>query len=130
MTRYVVTYCDKAIAPACPGHSAVDKWPNCVTQECWQYPDEVTGNVDGFGYFVALIIQPKDETTSAGILIKAGTYLVIRETDAGHIYVTAFDSADQAQAAFDEWEALYGAYCHGEDLKETSIMASSGRIGR
>lgn len=125
-----VTYCDKAIAPDCTGHSAFTKWPDCVSEECWQYPDETTGNVDGFGYFVALIIQEKDETTSAGILVKAGTYLTIREDDQKFIEVLYWKTAQAAQDAFDRWESAYGDWCHGEDMREAQIMATSGRIGR
>lgn len=130
MSRYKLTYCDKAIAPGCPGHSPVDKWPDCVTEECWHHPDQVTGHVDQVDWFVALIIQDKAETTAAGITIPAGTYLTIRETGAGHIYVTSHDAAESAQADFDAWEAAYGDWCHGEDMRESRITSSTGGIGR
>jgi len=127
-TKY--TYCDKAIAPHCMGHSAFTKWPDCVSEECWLYPDDQTGHQDSVGWYVALVIQEKDETTANGILVKAGTYLTIRETDAGHVYVQTHDTAQAAQDEFDRWESLYGDYLSGQDEYEAQVSGYLNSCGR
>lgn len=125
-----VTYCDKDIAPDCEGHSGLSKWDDCLSEELWQYPDATTGNVDSVGWFVALIIQHKRETTSAGITIPAGTYITIRETDNGTIYVTSFPTAEEAQADFDAWESLYGDYLSGQEAYEARVAQHYNACGR
>lgn len=126
------TYCDKEIAPNCEGHQGWEAITDCVVQACWDHPDETTGNVDGFGSFVALVIQEKDETTADGILVKAGTYLTIRTNDQGFIYPTEHETAQAAQDEFDSWDQAYGTYLAGEDHSDAlsgAYMVSSGRTG-
>lgn len=130
LSRSVVTYCDKAIAPHCAGHSAFTKWPDCVSEECWFYPDDQTGDCGTVGWYVALILQHTDETTANGILVKAGTYLTIRETDAGHVYVQTHESAQAAQDEFDEWESLYGDYLSGQEAYEARVAQHYNACGR
>lgn len=127
-TRYV--YCDKDIAPNCTGHSAFSKWPDCVSEECWQYPDDQTGHQDTVGWHVALVLQHKDERTANGILVKAGTYLVIQETDNGSVTVTTHETAQAAQDDFDEWESIYGDYLSAQDAYEARVAEHYNACGR
>lgn len=94
------------------------------------YPDEQTGHQDSVGWYVALIIQEKDETTANGILVKAGTYLTIRETDNGNVTVTTHETAQAAQDDFDAWESLYGDYLSGQEAYEARVASHYNACGR
>lgn len=129
-----MTICDPAISPNCPGHKPVDKFRDCLTEALFYADhDATTGTVDGFGVWVGLIIQDMaetlDSTRDLPVTIPAGTFLVLTEDDRGFVGVDQFDTAEDAQARFDTWEAAYGDYRAGQDAREYAIVSSTGRIG-
>jgi hypothetical protein len=132
---FILKHCDAEVSPRCPGHSTVDKFPDCLIEALYGGMfDEETGTVDGFDRWVGLIIQAEAETvdtvTEIPVTIPAGTFLIITENDQGHIGVETYPTAEEAQSAFDEWERRYGLWCDAEEAREAEIMISNGRIGR
>lgn len=127
------TYCPGEISPACPGHQGWEKLDSCLLAALYHADHDATcGDVDGFGWWSALIIQDKAETLESAdcpVTIPAATYWVIQENDQGHVYVCAFDTAEQAQTAYDAHEAAYGAWLDASDAREYAITSSTGRIG-
>lgn len=118
----------------CPGHSPFDKYPDCLTEALYGGMfDAETGTVDGFGYWVGLVIQAEAETVDGGegveVVIPAGTCLTIVENDRGHLTVTTYDTAEEAQTAFDDWEERFGAYLDSVDTREARITSSTGKVG-
>lgn len=134
MTEWTTTTCPAEISPDCPGHQGWEKFPDCLSDALYHNDnDSETGTVDGFGWWVALYVQDMAETIDHGdikVTIPAGTFLIIRENDRGHIHTDEYDSAEEAQAAFDDWEARYGAYLDECDAYELGITSSTGRVGR
>lgn len=130
-----MTVCDLAISPECPGHEGWQKFADCLTEALYSAGDDgSTGNVDNFGWHISLIVQDMAETIDAAyddvkITIPAGTYCLIRTNDQGHVYRDTYDTAEDAQAAFDDWESRYGDYLAGLDAREYAIVSSTGRIG-
>ncbi len=123
------------VSPNCPGHSVMDKFPDCLTEALYGGMfDAETGTVDGFGAWVGLVIQAEAETVNNGtdtpVTIPTGTALIITENDRGHIRVEEFTTAEEAQAAYDEWERLYGEWCEVAEAREAMITSSTGRVGR
>lgn len=134
MTAWTVTRCPEDVSPDCPGHQGWERFAECLTEALYYSTDNGrTGNVDGFGWWVALFIQDTAETIDHDdlkVTIPAGTYLIIRENDQGHIHVDEYETAEEAQAAFDDWEARYAAYLNEQDARELSITSSTGRVGK
>lgn len=128
------TRCNGEVTPVCPGHSPLDKYPDCLTEALYGGMfDAETGTVDGFGMWVGLVIQTEAETVDGGqgveVVIPAGTCLIITENDQGHLTVTTYDTAEEAQSAYDEWERLYGEWCEVAEAREAMITSSTGRVG-
>lgn len=135
MVASTLYHCEAEVSPQCPGHKAVDKFPDCLTEALYGgFVDEQTGTVDGFGWWVALIIQNTAETVDTmvdvPVTIPAGTFMVIVENDRGHIGVETFPTAEAAQACFDQWDTTYGEWLEIAEIREATIAASMGRVGR
>lgn len=134
MTEWTTATCPADVSPDCPGHEGWERFSDCLTDALYHAKaDDQTGDVDGFGWWIALFIQGKAETIDHGdikVTIPAGTCLIIRENDQGHIHVDEYESAEDAQSAFDDWEARYGAYLDECDARELGITSSTGRTGR
>ncbi len=132
---FALTYCPPEVSPGCTGHAVVDRFPDCLTEAlfCSDF-DAWTGSVDGFGTWVGLVIQHEAEDImgpgDCKVTIPADTYMVISATEHGHIRAESFPNAERAQAAYDDWEALYGRWLDASDMREVSIVSSTGRIGR
>lgn len=126
--------CPADVSPDCPGHGTWERLTSCLDEALYHHVDVSTGHVDQVGWWVGLAIQDEAETVDLAdgvpVTIPAGTYRLYRETEAGHVYVTAYDTAEDAQHAFDTWESAYGDWCHGEDMREARIVSSTGRTGR
>lgn len=130
---WTTTYCEKAVSPKCPGHQGWEKWPDCLTPALWYANDGETGNCDSPVGFVVLIIQDEEESLSSDecpVTIPAGTYMTIRENDQGHISVTNYDTAQDAQDAFDGAIEAYDAYMWAEEVRDLGIVSSTGRMDR
>lgn len=132
---FTLTYCPPEVSPGCTGHAVVDKFPDCLTEAlfCSDF-DASAGSVDGFGTWFGLVIQDAPQTINGPgdgeVTIPAHTYMVISENEHGHIRVESFPSAEGAQSAYDDWEALYDRWEAASDMREASIVSSTGRIGR
>lgn len=126
--KWTTSYCDKAVSPQCPGHEGREKFPSCLIQALYHVADESTGSVD-WHYWVGLVIQEQTETLDSDtcpVTIPAGTFLTIVKRSSGAIEVTYFDSAHEAQAAYDEADLAYGEWLAGQDERESYVMASTG----
>lgn len=125
--------CPADVSPQCPGHATWERFTSCLDQALYHAVDTETGHVDNVGWWVGLVIQDEAETLESDtcpVTIPAGTYRLYRETDAGHVYVYDYETAERAQQEFDAWESAYADWCHGEDVREARITSSTGRIGR
>lgn len=129
--------CDPSITPSCPGHESWENLSDCLTAALYGCThDDSTGTVDGFGVWVGLVCQDLAETLDpempdgVGVTIPAGTYCLIIETKSGSVTRLDYDTAEQAQAAFDLWEQQYEAYCEQVEYRENRITSSTGRVGR
>lgn len=124
--------CSLEVSPDCDGHEGWRKFSSCLAEVAYMYPDMSTGNVDGFGMWVGLMIQEKAEQVDMmgiKVSIPAGTYAVVRENDRGFIGFEVFETAGAAQERFDAWESAYGAYEEACEHREHTITSSTGRIG-
>lgn len=134
MRKWNLYHCPKEISPNCDGHAGVDKFDSCLVEALFYADhDAQTGDVDGFGRWVCLVIQDEAETLDSNrdlpVTIPAGTYMVITTDDHGFVGYDVYESAQQAQEAFDGWEARYGAYLDAFEAREYVITSSTGRIG-
>lgn len=127
------THCDRSISPNCPGHEGTDKFGSCLA-EALHYcdHDDTTGDADGFGRWVGLVIQTESETLDSDrdlpVTIPAGTYAIVSEDGCGFTSMDTYDTAEQAQAAFDDWADRYGLYLAEADRREFDIIHSTGRV--
>jgi hypothetical protein len=124
------THCPASVSPKCPGHQGWEKFPDCLTEALYAAPDETTGDVDGFGYWYGLVIQEKAETLESDtcpVTIPAGTFWLISESNQGHVTVTEYLTAQEAQQAYDLADIAYGEWCAGQDYAEYSIVSSTGQ---
>lgn len=128
--------CPSEISPDCRGHRDWWEFADCLTEALYSAGDDgSTGTVDGFGWHVSLFIQEVSETIDAAydgikVTIPAGTFCVIRTNDRGHVYRDDYGSAEEVQAAFDDWDSRYGEWLECEDMRELAITSSTGGIGR
>lgn len=126
--KWTASYCDKAVSPQCPGHEGWEKFPDCLSRALYHAPDESTGSVD-WDYWVGLVIQEQTETLDSDtcpVTVAAGTYMTIAENDHGNITIRTYDTAHEAQAAFDESDIAYGEWLSGQDEREWHVMTSTG----
>lgn len=126
--------CPAEVSPNCPGHTVTEKYRDCLTAALIECPDDTTGNVDGFGLWVGLVIQAEAIELPSGagvpVFIPADTYRLISEDNDGHVVSVEFQTAEGAQRAFDDWQDDYSAYLHAVDMREHAITSSTGRVGR
>lgn len=127
--------CEHEVSPQCPGHGWWEKFSDCLSEALYaSTPNDQTGTVDGFGYWVALYVNDDRETIDGPdglkVTIPAHTYAVITEDDRGSIGFDTYPTVEGAQAAYDRWDAAYGAYLDASEYREYAITSSTGRIGR
>ena len=130
--------CDPNVSPDCRGHSTKDRFRDCLTSALYGAVDAETGNVDGWGLWVGLVIQT-DAVELCGahgpVYVPGDTYMLIGEDSDGRIIVSPFRTAEYVQRAFDDLDDAYQGYLRGmedhvRDVREAHITASTGRIGR
>jgi hypothetical protein len=111
----------------CNGH--LSKYDNCLTEALHEscsamvgWADEEGGSCDSpYGYRWLILghdsIEVKAFDWSGGFDIRTvpGTYLIITTTDQGFVYLESFDTADEAKAAYDEFDRLYGIWSEANE---------------
>ena len=126
--------CDPAISPDCPGHEpSKERFGDCLTEALWVgSADGQTGNVDGFGVYVAMYSCPNAETLDPvmpdgpKVTVPAGTFCLITNDDQGNITRVDFPTDEALSEAFDRYEEAYSDYL---DVREFAITSSTGRVG-
>lgn len=132
--------CDRAF-PECRGHSG--KFDNCLAESLYEqcagmigWADEEGGSTEYQGYMWLILGVDSIEITadewSGGFDIRTvpGTWLTLLTTDQGFVYLTGYNSRDDAQAAYDEhiraWE-IWDAANDAADHAQAYGYVTSGR---
>jgi hypothetical protein len=105
----ICTYTSK-----CPGHGVNDTLADCLTlalDNTRELCSDCTGNLDGFGLSVTLNLCPDAFTLTAKM-----TGL-------------DYDTAGDAQKAFEIYQEQYEAHMGTIDYRDAYITSSTGRIG-
>lgn len=127
-------HCDESVSPRCPGHSGPRKYADCLIEALFaETPDDSTGDVDGFGRWIGLVIVTKPQTLKSldiPVTVPAHTYGLLLTDEYGFTDFQRYVFASDAQDAFDSWNEQYGQYLDAQDAREAYVVSSTGRIGR
>jgi hypothetical protein len=130
----ICTYTSK-----CPGHGVNDTLADCLTlalDNTRELCSDCTGNLDGFGLSVTLNLCPDAFTLTAkmtgldyDVVIPADTYCLLVTNESGSVTRLDYDTAGDAQKAFEIYQEQYEAHMGTIDYRDAYITSSTGRIG-